>query len=243
MAKMNVQIVIPFVRDCIHVRILTISFAHLRSGAKTFKSSILVFLALLSLSPVLRTLTAATSSDSIWALSACLFGLNTLLADYTALRFEGHHRERYTLHWRTESKATLTCLQIDVYSFHERSDIVVCRLGVAITRCHVGIRPCAFFGSAIRFVSNFASSPTGMRSRLFPSSIEEADVDSDRLRRFTNLFNDMSVWRVNLVDYATFKQHKLPIRLRVRLCYVRRPRCVGMGTEVQKVCCLVCDFC
>jgi phosphatidylinositol glycan class C protein len=46
------------------------------------KSSVLIFLALMSLSPVLRTLTAATSSDSIWALSACLFLLNTLLADY-----------------------------------------------------------------------------------------------------------------------------------------------------------------
>ncbi|KAH8102652.1 phosphatidylinositol N-acetylglucosaminyltransferase [Cristinia sonorae] len=49
------------------------------------KSSILVFLALLSLSPVLRTLTAATSSDSIWALSAGLFFLNAILADYTSM--------------------------------------------------------------------------------------------------------------------------------------------------------------
>ncbi|TCD71515.1 hypothetical protein EIP91_008896 [Steccherinum ochraceum] len=55
------------------------------SIAKAVKSSILVFLALLSLSPVLRTLTAATSSDSIWALSAALFILNALLADYTSL--------------------------------------------------------------------------------------------------------------------------------------------------------------
>ncbi|KAG6916601.1 hypothetical protein DXG01_006158 [Tephrocybe rancida] len=50
---------------------------------KTIKSSILIFLALMSLSPVLRTLTAATSSDSIWALSAMLFILNALLADYS----------------------------------------------------------------------------------------------------------------------------------------------------------------
>ncbi|KAH9946630.1 phosphatidylinositol N-acetylglucosaminyltransferase [Amylocystis lapponica] len=56
--------------------------------AKTAKSSILVFLALLSLSPVLRTLTAATSSDSIWALSAS-FRLHRL-------RPESHHRERLT---------------------------------------------------------------------------------------------------------------------------------------------------
>jgi len=63
---------------------------------KAAKSSILVFLALLSLSPVLRTLTAATSSDSIWALSASLLILNALLADYTALKSENHHRERLT---------------------------------------------------------------------------------------------------------------------------------------------------
>ncbi|KIK71027.1 hypothetical protein GYMLUDRAFT_185305 [Collybiopsis luxurians FD-317 M1] len=49
---------------------------------KTLKSSILITLALMSLSPVLRTLSAATSSDSIWALSACLFLLNVVLADY-----------------------------------------------------------------------------------------------------------------------------------------------------------------
>ncbi|KAG8700122.1 hypothetical protein FRC09_006166 [Ceratobasidium sp. 395] len=49
---------------------------------KAIKSSILVFLALASLAPVLRTLTAATSDDSIWALAAILFGLHALLADF-----------------------------------------------------------------------------------------------------------------------------------------------------------------
>ncbi|GAW03681.1 phosphatidylinositol N-acetylglucosaminyltransferase subunit C [Lentinula edodes] len=64
---------------------------------KTFKSSILIFLALMSLSPVLRTLSAATSSDSIWALSACLFLLNILLADYGSSNpvIQGRH-ERLT---------------------------------------------------------------------------------------------------------------------------------------------------
>jgi len=51
---------------------------------KALKSSIMMFLALMALSPVLRTLTAATSSDSIWALAAILFIINALLADYTA---------------------------------------------------------------------------------------------------------------------------------------------------------------
>lgn len=43
----------------------------------------LVFLALVALSPVLKTLTEATSSDTIWAISASLFFLHTILADYT----------------------------------------------------------------------------------------------------------------------------------------------------------------
>ncbi len=69
-------------------------FENHRPGAKTLKASILVFLALMSLSPVLKTLTAATSSDSIWALSACLFILNALLADYTPMNPRSHQRER-----------------------------------------------------------------------------------------------------------------------------------------------------
>ncbi|KAF9481414.1 phosphatidylinositol N-acetylglucosaminyltransferase [Pholiota conissans] len=58
---------------------------------KILKPSIMMFLALMSLSPVLRTLTAATSSDSIWALSAVLFILNALLADYTVTEVQGAH--------------------------------------------------------------------------------------------------------------------------------------------------------
>jgi phosphatidylinositol glycan class C protein len=68
----------------------------LTNHAKTLKSSILVFLALLSLSPVLKTLTAASSSDSIWAFSACLFILNALLADYSAVKLGAYSRERLT---------------------------------------------------------------------------------------------------------------------------------------------------
>ncbi|KAG8759552.1 hypothetical protein FRC14_005675 [Serendipita sp. 396] len=63
--------------------------------SRVMRSSILVFMALLALSPVLRTLTQATSSDSIWALSFFLFALHTLLADYTdPIPYES--RERLT---------------------------------------------------------------------------------------------------------------------------------------------------
>lgn len=64
--------------------------------AKTVKSSILAFLTLLSLSPVMKTLTASTSSDSIWALAACLFIFNALIADYSAPRPEIYTRESLT---------------------------------------------------------------------------------------------------------------------------------------------------
>ncbi|KAF8309768.1 phosphatidylinositol N-acetylglucosaminyltransferase [Clavulina sp. PMI_390] len=50
--------------------------------SKTVKASLLVFLALMALTPILKTLTEATSSDSIWALAFVLFFLNVLLADY-----------------------------------------------------------------------------------------------------------------------------------------------------------------
>lgn len=49
---------------------------------KNLKSSVLVFFALLSLSPVLSTLTSATYSDSIWALAAILFCVHIILGDY-----------------------------------------------------------------------------------------------------------------------------------------------------------------
>ncbi|KAG2016123.1 pig-C [Coprinopsis cinerea AmutBmut pab1-1] len=63
---------------------------------KAIKSSIMIFLSLVSLSPVLRTLSAATSSDSIWALAAVLFLLNTLLSDYTWTTVPGELRGRLT---------------------------------------------------------------------------------------------------------------------------------------------------
>lgn len=54
----------------------------------------MIFLSLVSLSPVLRTLSAAVSSDSIWALAALLFMLNALLSDYTSTKIPGELRGR-----------------------------------------------------------------------------------------------------------------------------------------------------
>jgi len=63
---------------------------------KALKSSILVLLILMVLAPVLRTLTATTSSDSIWPLAAILFALNALLTDYVGLKRRTSSSERLT---------------------------------------------------------------------------------------------------------------------------------------------------
>ena len=52
-------------------------------GARTVGASLLIFLALIALTPILRTLTAPTSADSIWALATALFLVHAALADYT----------------------------------------------------------------------------------------------------------------------------------------------------------------
>ena len=44
----------------------------------------------MTVTPILKTLSEATSSDSIWALSATLFILNMLLADYGDLGPKPH---------------------------------------------------------------------------------------------------------------------------------------------------------
>jgi phosphatidylinositol glycan class C protein len=48
----------------------------------TIKSSILIYCALLGLSPILKSLTRSTTSDSIWAMSSWLMGINVAFFDY-----------------------------------------------------------------------------------------------------------------------------------------------------------------
>jgi len=49
---------------------------------KTFKSAFLIYFALLGLSPILKSLTKSTSSDSIWALATWLLIINIFFFDY-----------------------------------------------------------------------------------------------------------------------------------------------------------------
>lgn len=50
----------------------------------TAKSALLIYCSLLGLSPILKSLTKSTSSDSIWALSSWLMGINVITFDYGA---------------------------------------------------------------------------------------------------------------------------------------------------------------
>jgi hypothetical protein len=50
----------------------------------TAKSAILIYAALLGLSPILKSLTRSTTSDSIWAISAWLLMMNVAFFDYSA---------------------------------------------------------------------------------------------------------------------------------------------------------------
>ncbi|KIX06213.1 uncharacterized protein Z518_04188 [Rhinocladiella mackenziei CBS 650.93] len=52
---------------------------------KTFKSACLIYFALLGLSPILKSLTRSTSSDSIWALATWLLIINIFFFDYGSL--------------------------------------------------------------------------------------------------------------------------------------------------------------
>jgi phosphatidylinositol glycan class C protein len=57
----------------------------IQTRLKTFKSAILIYFALLGLSPILKSLTKSTSSDSIWALATWLLIINIFFFDYGGL--------------------------------------------------------------------------------------------------------------------------------------------------------------
>lgn len=65
---------------------------------ETCKSSLLIILYLLTLSPVLKSLTNSTSSDSIWALSTWLCILNVMFNDYQ-IDFKKLSLREKKLHW------------------------------------------------------------------------------------------------------------------------------------------------
>lgn len=61
----------------------TPQFSHRTSlRLSTAKSALLIYFTLLGLSPILKSLTRSTSSDSIWAMSFLLFAINIFFFDY-----------------------------------------------------------------------------------------------------------------------------------------------------------------
>lgn len=76
---------------------------------ETFKSSMLIILYLLTLSPVLKSLTNSTSSDSIWALSAWLSILNVMFNDYQ-VDFPKVSTGEKRAHWQKILRQTYTNL-------------------------------------------------------------------------------------------------------------------------------------
>lgn len=69
----------------------------------TVKSAMLIYAALLGLSPILKSLTRSTTSDSIWALAAGLLALNVACFDYAT-----SNRSQYALPMR-RMRALLDC--------------------------------------------------------------------------------------------------------------------------------------
>ena len=57
----------------------------IQSRIKTFKSALLICFTLLGLSPILKSLTRSTSSDSIWALATWLLIINVFFFDYSRI--------------------------------------------------------------------------------------------------------------------------------------------------------------
>ncbi|KAK4124918.1 GPI2-domain-containing protein [Parathielavia appendiculata] len=55
----------------------------------TIKSAILIYFTLLGLSPILKSLTRSTSSDSIWAMSFWLLAINIFFFDYSGSSWAG----------------------------------------------------------------------------------------------------------------------------------------------------------
>ncbi|KAK4145721.1 phosphatidylinositol N-acetylglucosaminyltransferase subunit C [Dichotomopilus funicola] len=60
-----------------------------RNRLSTIKSAVLIYFTLLGLSPILKSLTRSTSSDSIWAMSFWLLAINVFFFDYSGSSWSG----------------------------------------------------------------------------------------------------------------------------------------------------------
>lgn len=139
-------------------------------GLKATKSSILVLLILVTITPVLKTLTAATSSDSIWAFSAILFCLNAILADYSAANpHPGKERCVFSAFLVTDGAPCLTLTgQVNVGPFHERRHLRQCRSGFSPGVKPSRLRPRSLRRPVICSLSVTTPAHTGKLRRVYP---------------------------------------------------------------------------
>lgn len=81
--KLPSPLLSPFPSRPGHPFVTTSKFSpRIHTRLKTFKSALLIYCALLGLSPILQSLTKSTSSDSIWALATWLICINIFFFDY-----------------------------------------------------------------------------------------------------------------------------------------------------------------
>lgn len=83
-----VSTLITFIFWVVYMIISYMNNLEVASVVGTLKSSLLILFILLALSPVLKSLTDSTSSDSIWALSCWICVVNVLFNDYV-IEFSG----------------------------------------------------------------------------------------------------------------------------------------------------------
>ena len=72
-----------FLPDGAHPSTTLYSTPRTHQRLSTIKSAILIYIALLGLSPVLKSLTESTAKDSIWAMSCWLMAINIFFFDYS----------------------------------------------------------------------------------------------------------------------------------------------------------------
>ena len=227
-----------------HFQIISLMAIHSNlSDLKALKSSIMMFLVLMSLSPVLRTLTAATSSDSIWALAAVLFMLNALLADYTANVSEDEINEGYV------SSGNFNILKFfflvsRIYLMNTRLSSVlsmnaaVSASVVLASRLSTNV---SVFALMLFSILSFALFPI-LRRRLQVKSTPKSLLSLHWLFRLTVMFEcSMAIDHSRVVDFGCRSSRGpvphsyVDILFHFILCDMDSPSCLDLGTKIQKV--------
>ena len=195
----------------------------------------MVFLSLVSLSPILRTLTATTTSDSIWALAAILFFLNTLLGDYTATDIGSETQGRY------DRLALYRCIwdshssQVDLDAFHECCDISFRCAGFSPGNRPRRVRSHPVRRSGLRPLPDHeTSAPGGLRSCCHYHSI----INLGFAEPFSGSMvysNSAVVLSSRVAPCTTFLYCGSHLRCCGGIDYIRRANAAHLGATIQEV--------